>query len=89
MSGNPDSGVAVHRTDTDLHDDSNLKPSGKVTEVQGDSQFYESVTAAPLNPWSRTSLQLYCILLVAALNATASGFDGVRAHAQQTVIRIC
>jgi hypothetical protein len=51
---------------------------GEVTEIQGDSNFLETVTAAPLNPWSKTSIQLYFILLVAALNATASGFDGVR-----------
>lgn len=57
-----------------------VKPQGKVTEIQGDSHFYETVTAAPLNPWSRTSLQLYAILLVASLNATASGFDGVRSY---------
>lgn len=50
---------------------------GDIKEIQGDAHFYETVTAAPLNPWSKTSLQLYCILLVAALNATASGFDGV------------
>lgn len=50
---------------------------GTITEVQGDAHFYETVSAAPLDPWSRTSLQLYMILLVAALNATASGFDGV------------
>ncbi len=49
----------------------------KTTEVQGDSNFHETVTVAPLDPWSRTSLQLYAILLVASLNATASGFDGV------------
>lgn len=55
-----------------------IKPAaGKIKEVQGDSHFYETVTTAPLNPWSRTSLQLYLILLVAALNATTSGFDGV------------
>lgn len=55
-----------------------LKPAaGKITEVQGDSNFYETVTAAPLSAWSRTSVQLYLILLVAALNATTSGFDGV------------
>lgn len=55
-----------------------MKPAaGKITEVQGDSHFYETVTAAPLSPWSRTSVQLYLILLVAALNATTSGFDGV------------
>lgn len=52
--------------------------AARVTEVQGDLHFHETVTAAPLDPWSRTSLQLYLILLVAALNATASGFDGVR-----------
>ncbi|KAG6041483.1 hypothetical protein E4U41_004060 [Claviceps citrina] len=49
---------------------------GEVTAIQGDAHFHETVTAAPLNPWSRTSFQLYAILLVAALNATASGFDG-------------
>ncbi|KAL2213005.1 hexose transport protein [Sarocladium strictum] len=49
---------------------------GKITEVQGNSTFFETVTAAPLNPRSKTSFQLYAILLVAALNATASGFDG-------------
>lgn len=51
--------------------------AGKIKEVQGDSHFYETVTAAPLSPWSKTSVQLYLILLVAALNATTSGFDGV------------
>jgi hypothetical protein len=55
-----------------------IKPAaGKIKEVQGDSHFYETVTAAPLDPLSRTSIQLYLILLVAALNATTSGFDGV------------
>ncbi|KAK0763265.1 hypothetical protein N5P37_004251 [Trichoderma harzianum] len=49
---------------------------GNVTEVQGNTHFHETVSAAPLNPWSWTSIQLYCILLVAALNATSSGFDG-------------
>ncbi|KAK7740886.1 hypothetical protein SLS62_010944 [Diatrype stigma] len=52
------------------------KTYGKTTKVQGDSHFHETVTAAPLDPWSKTSLQLYAILLVASLNATASGFDG-------------
>ena len=56
------------------------KTEGKAIEVQGDSHFHETVTAAPLYPWSRTSLQLYAILLVASLNATASGFDGVSDH---------
>lgn len=50
---------------------------GNVTEVQGNTHFHETVTAAPLDPLSMTSIQLYFILLVAALNATASGFDGV------------
>ncbi|OAA71679.1 hexose transport-related protein [Akanthomyces lecanii RCEF 1005] len=47
-----------------------------IREMQGNANFYETVSAAPLNPWSKTSIQLYFILLVAALNATASGFDG-------------
>ncbi|EGX89046.1 hexose transport-related protein [Cordyceps militaris CM01] len=47
-----------------------------IRELQGNAHFYETVSAAPLNPWSRTSIQLYLILLIAALNATASGFDG-------------
>lgn len=50
---------------------------GSVTEVQGNAHFHETVSGAPLDPWSKTSIQLYLILLVAALNATASGFDGV------------
>ncbi|KAM4057352.1 major facilitator superfamily protein [Hirsutella rhossiliensis] len=48
-------------------------PRDGVTHVQGAASFLES---SRLDPWSRTSLQLYMILLVAALNATASGFDG-------------
>ena len=50
---------------------------GEVLQVQGNENFLHAVTAAPLNPWSNTSLQLYLILLTACLNATASGFDGV------------
>lgn len=50
---------------------------GNITEVQGNAHFHETVTAAPMDAWSRTSIQLYLILIVAALNATASGFDGV------------
>jgi hypothetical protein len=53
------------------------KTQPETTEVQGDYHFYETISAAPLNPLSKTSLQLYAILLVAALNATSSGFDGV------------
>ena len=62
-------------------DDSTFdKKHGQVKEIQGDAHFHETITAAPLNPWSKTSIQLYFILLVAALNATASGFDGVGGH---------
>ncbi|KAK6909668.1 sugar transporter [Kwoniella mangroviensis CBS 10435] len=62
-------------SETEKHAEKNLD-SADIKGVQGDSNFYETVTAAPLSPWSKTSLQLYAILLVAALNATASGFDG-------------
>lgn len=60
-----------------LADIDDRKDGSKITEIQGDAHFHETITAAPLDPWSRKSLQLYAILLVAALNATASGFDGV------------
>lgn len=71
-------GETIRPREDEDGDFDNVKPTAaRVTEVQGDLQFHETVTAAPLNPWSRTSLQLYLILLVAALNATASGFDGV------------
>lgn len=50
---------------------------GNITEVQGNAHFHEIVTGAPMDPWSRTSIKLYLILMVAGLNATASGFDGV------------
>ncbi|CEJ82447.1 Putative Hexose transport-related protein [[Torrubiella] hemipterigena] len=69
-----DQGVAEH-AELDRQD-SIVKPGGTVKEVQGDAHFYETVTAAPLDPWSKTSLQLYGILFVAAMNAVASGFDG-------------
>jgi hypothetical protein len=51
--------------------------AAETQDVQGDAAFYDSVTAAPINPRSKTAFQLYLILLIAALNATASGFDGV------------
>lgn len=69
----PEKAVSTHQQD-DLDD---VKTVANVREVRGDARFHETVTAAPLNPWSRTSIQLYLILLVAALNATTSGFDGV------------
>ncbi|KAJ4417684.1 hypothetical protein N0V82_006045 [Gnomoniopsis sp. IMI 355080] len=68
----PEERVTTHQPD-DLDD---LKPITDLREVQGDAHFHETVTAAPLDPWSRASIQLYLILLVAALNATTSGFDG-------------
>ncbi|ORY28150.1 general substrate transporter [Naematelia encephala] len=58
------------------HDSLGKGDEYNTTELQGDAAFHESIGAAPLNPWSKTSVQLYFILLVAALNATASGFDG-------------
>lgn len=65
-------------SNTDLHDDTrDGKAATEVTQVQGDLHFHETVRAAPLDARSRASIQLYLILLVAALNATASGFDGV------------
>lgn len=69
-------GVAEH---DDLRRQSSISkpPAGEVKEIQGDAHFHETVSAAPLNPWSKTSFQLYGILFVAAMNAVASGFDGV------------
>ncbi|EJP61917.1 Hexose transport-related protein, putative [Beauveria bassiana ARSEF 2860] len=58
------------RPSFDKHDAADIR------EIQGNANYYETITAAPLDPWSKTSFQLYLILLVAALNATASGFDG-------------
>ncbi|KAG8157183.1 hypothetical protein KVR01_012891 [Diaporthe batatas] len=71
-------GIEMAQANSRQHDDmEDIKPSaGEIKEVQGDSHFYETITASPLDPWSKTSLQLYLILLVAALNATSSGFDG-------------
>lgn len=60
---------------------------GNITEVQGNAHFHETVTAAPMDPWSRTSIQLYLILMVAGLNATASGFDGVSGFYHDIVTR--
>lgn len=63
------------------------KHGAQVQERQGDAHFHDTVTAAPLNPWSKTSIQLYFILLVAALNATSSGFDGVCLSHKYNLIR--
>lgn len=74
-SGGIEMAQASSRQQDDIED---IKlAAGEIKEIQGDSHFYETITAAPLDPWSKASLQLYLILLVAALNATSSGFDGV------------
>jgi hypothetical protein len=39
--------------------------------------YHEAIAAAPFKPWSKSSIQLYFIFLVAYVNAMASGFDGV------------
>lgn len=39
--------------------------------------YQEALEAAPFQPWSKSSIQLYFIFLVAYVNAMASGFDGV------------
>ncbi|KAI5369830.1 Putative major facilitator, sugar transporter, major facilitator superfamily [Septoria linicola] len=44
-------------------------------EVQGNVDYLAAVMVTPLNAWFRTSFELYSILLIACLNATASGFD--------------
>lgn len=70
--------VSVHDAGSINGDADTAKPPvGEIKEIQGDAHFYETINAAPLDPLSKTSIQLYFILLVAALNATASGFDGV------------
>lgn len=70
-------GAVSITSSNDQHEDGKQHPSiGQVLEVQGNTAFIQATTAAPLNPLSRTSLQLYFILLTACLNATASGFDG-------------
>lgn len=77
--GKDSPGIEMAQATTHQQDEmDDIKPAaGKIKEVQGDSQFYETIMAAPLSPWSKTSVQLYLILVVAALNATTSGFDGV------------
>lgn len=74
-----DSPPELHHVPTvSAHDRESFdKQNAQIREIQGNAHYYETVTAAPLNAWSKTSIQLYFILLVAALNATASGFDGV------------
>lgn len=49
----------------------------EVKDVQGHATYHEAIAAAPFQPWSKSSIQLYFIFLVAYVNAMASGFDGV------------
>lgn len=62
-----------HRDDLS---DAKYAQEATITQVQGHVRFHNTVGAVPLDPWSGASIQLYLILLVAALNATTSGFDG-------------
>lgn len=75
LDGDPHGSVSAEKT-----------PRDTVTQVQREARVFESDSAARLDPWSKTSLQLYMILLVAALNATASGFDGVRVPGPQSAV---
>lgn len=63
------------RRDTDAIDKVDI--DADIKEVEGNLTYLEAVSAAPLNPWSKISIMFYFIFLVAALNATSSGFDGV------------
>ncbi|ODN98264.1 sugar transporter [Cryptococcus wingfieldii CBS 7118] len=66
---------AIHPVTSSSSSTHKDKATSLVVETEN-ATFYESVSAAPLDPWSKTSFKLYGILLVAALNATSSGFDG-------------
>lgn len=67
----------IHESGSARHNSKEPSASiAQILEVQGNTAFFQATTAAPLNPLSKTSLQLYLILLTACLNATASGFDG-------------
>lgn len=67
----------IHESGSAHHNSKEPSASiAQILEVQGNTAFFQATTAAPLNPLSKTSLQLYLILLTACLNATASGFDG-------------
>lgn len=69
---------AASATSSGKDGDPVLPSFGQVMEVQGDAHFHEVTTKAPLDPWSKTSLQLYAIFLVCALNATCSGESRAR-----------
>lgn len=49
----------------------------EVKDVTAHATYHEAIAAAPFQPWSKSSIQLYFIFLVAYVNAMASGFDGV------------
>ena len=64
---------------SDAGSDSGARPHASITAVLDahDARFTAATEAQPLNPWSARSFQLYAIFLVAYLNATSSGFDGI------------
>ena len=64
---------AVSTADSGKPVEDKMPSFGQVMELQGDAHFHEVTLAAPLNPRSATSIKLYLIFLVCALNATCSG----------------
>jgi hypothetical protein len=64
---------------SDAGSDSGVRPLASIATVLDahDARFTAATEAQPLNPWSARSFQLYAIFLVAYLNATSSGFDGI------------
>lgn len=47
----------------------------RIAEVYN-ADFKQAVEETTLDPWSKTSFQLYFIVMVGFLNAVSSGFDG-------------
>ncbi|KAH7100482.1 general substrate transporter [Auriculariales sp. MPI-PUGE-AT-0066] len=52
------------------------KSGGVVTETQANAEYLNAIASAPLDAWSRSSIALYGFVIVCALNATMSGYDG-------------
>ena len=69
---------------TSKSSDANVEKS-EVKDVH--ATYHEAIAAAPFQPWSKSSIQLYFIFLVAYVNAMASGFDGVgSSHSRQVPV---
>lgn len=69
---------------TSKSSDANVEKS-EVKDVY--ATYHEAIAAAPFQPWSKSSIQLYFIFLVAYVNAMASGFDGVgSSHSRQVPV---